>query len=255
MKRRRITATCAAVNAIRTPKLYRLARNRTGSFAAFAIRRTPVETAAVERIAAGEMSVRPLRRPNARGSMSRLPSEYASRPAPENEVVTTAMRISAPVSPTKTRSASTNGAGRCPLNASASPTSGARSQVVPRAVSGSAGYAERATRPIRNEMSTAPPIPTKRLRGSVRPGSRVSAARLATVSRPVKASIATGIANAIARPGRRRAQVGALREVVGREEERKAEHDQEHLADDRERGDRDRQAVEARAADEAHARP
>ena len=53
-------------------------------------------------------------------------------------------------------------------------------------------------------MSTAPPIPTKRLRGSVRPGSRVSAARLATVSRPVKASIATGIANAIAD------QVGAV---------------------------------------------
>ena len=101
-------------------------------------------------------------------------------------------------------------------------------------------------------MSTAPPIPTKRLRGSVRPGSRVSAARLATVSRPVKASIATGIANAIADQVGAVPEVGALREVVGREEDRKAEHDQEHLADDGERGDRDRQAVEARPADEAH---
>ena len=47
-------------------------------------------------------------------------------------------------------------------------------------------------------------MPTNRLRGKVRPGSRVSAARFATVSSPVKASIAAGRANAIAD------QVGAV---------------------------------------------
>ncbi len=45
------------------------------------------------------------------------------------------------------------------------------------------------------DTTTAAPIPPKRLRGRFLPGSRASAARLATVSRPVYASIATGIAN------------------------------------------------------------
>jgi hypothetical protein len=66
------------------------------------------------------------------------------------------------------------------------------------------GYAERPTAAIATETMTAAPIPAKRLRGRVRPGSRVSAARFATVSRPVYASMASGSENAIAD------QVGAV---------------------------------------------
>jgi hypothetical protein len=42
-----------------------------------------------------------------------------------------------------------------------------------------------------NETTTTAPMPAKRLRGRALPGSRTSAARLDTVSSPVKASIAS----------------------------------------------------------------
>ncbi len=46
-------------------------------------------------------------------------------------------------------------------------------------------------------MTTTAPIPLNRLRGRSRPGRLASSARLATVSRPVYASIASGSANTI----------------------------------------------------------
>ena len=64
-----------------------------------------IEISAAATIACGETSVRRFSRPNARGSWPCSPSEYASREKPEIDVVTAASRISAPVRPTKTRSA------------------------------------------------------------------------------------------------------------------------------------------------------
>ena len=59
-----------------------------------------------------------------------------------------------------------------------------------------AGKAATATTPTSADTSTAAPRPTNRLRGMLLPGSRASWARLASVSRPVYASIATGSAKA-----------------------------------------------------------
>ena len=70
VKRRRTTASWAAVNAIKTPKLYRLARNRTGPPATLAINSRRQEMAAALTIEAGEISVRRFSRPNALGSIS-----------------------------------------------------------------------------------------------------------------------------------------------------------------------------------------
>ena len=103
-----------------------------------------------------------------------------------------------PLSPTTTTQhvAERTREARPPI-ASAMPASGASSHSSPSAVVPfSTGNAEMPTTPIANETTTTAPIPAKRLRGSVRPGSRVSAERFATVSRPVYASIASGSANA-----------------------------------------------------------
>ena len=93
-----------------------------------------------------------------------------------------ATRISALVTPTKTSSA-------WPppdllADGPAMPASGAFSHSVPRALatpsgpagSGSAGKAETPTIATATLMATATPMPTNRLRGRVRPGSRTSAA-------------------------------------------------------------------------------
>ena len=53
-------------------------------------------------------------------------------------------------------------------------------------------------------------------------------------------------------PGRSRPQVGALAEVLEREEKRQAEDDEQQLRGQRDACDRDREPVEARTADEAH---
>ena len=99
----------------------------------------------------------------------------------------------APLRPITTRSTSTTACGAWPWSASTIPSSGARAQVVPRSLaqppgpfgSGWAGNAEIPTIPIASATATDRPIPRKSVRGSVRPGSRASDARLATVSRPV----------------------------------------------------------------------
>ena len=66
------------------------------------------------------------------------------------------------------------------------PASGALSHSSPSAVwPFSTGKAARPTVATAAVITTTSPIAEKRLRGSVRPGSRVSSARLATVSRPV----------------------------------------------------------------------
>ena len=62
--------------------------------------RSATEITAAEAIATGATSVRRFRRPNAAGSCPCSPSEYASRPNPEIEVVAAASRTSAPVIPT-----------------------------------------------------------------------------------------------------------------------------------------------------------
>ena len=140
----------------------------------------------------------------------------------------------------------------CPSNAATMPTSGAWSHSVPRAVSPpTTGKAAIPTIPITAETSTAAPRPPNRLRGIVLPGSRASWARFATVSRPVYASIASGSEYASACQRRRDAGVRALPRSDEREEQAEPEADQDHLRDERDDGDdHDRDAVEARAADQ-----
>ena len=66
------------------------------------------------------------------------------------------------------------------------PASGAFSHSSPSAVCPfSTGKAESPTTATSTVRTTTRPIAEKRLRGSVRPGSRVSSARFATVSSPV----------------------------------------------------------------------
>ena len=77
---------------------------------------------------------------------------------------------------------------------SATPTSGERSHVVPSSVCGP-GNAESPTIAIATYAVTTVPIARKSARGRSTPGRRASSARFATVSRPVNASIASGIAN------------------------------------------------------------
>ena len=100
VRRSRTIASCAAVKASSTPKLKRLARNVTG----FVRNAVPSSSAIAIPHAAttdcGETSVRRCRRPNARGSWPCSPSEYASRPNPEIDVVAAESSTSAPVSPT-----------------------------------------------------------------------------------------------------------------------------------------------------------
>ena len=85
---------------------------------------------------------------------------------------------------------------------------------------GCGGYADEPDRAIERDDDDGP-IPAKRLRGSAFPGSRASAARFATVSSPVKASIASESAKTSVVPGRRRAEVDARAEALPREEERR----------------------------------
>jgi len=95
-----ITASCAAVNASRTPNEKRLARNETSWRKNEVAITIADDTIATEMIASGETCARRLRRPNDLGSCPCSPSENASRENPEIDVVTAASRISAPVRPT-----------------------------------------------------------------------------------------------------------------------------------------------------------
>ncbi len=87
------------MNASRTPKLKRLARkvtecvNDVPTMSAIAI-------AAAATTDAGATSVRRCNRPKIAGSCPCSPSEYASLPKPEIEVVIAASSTSAPVKPT-----------------------------------------------------------------------------------------------------------------------------------------------------------
>lgn len=88
--------------------------------------------------------------------------------------------------PTTTRSTSTTDAGSSPSNAVTMPTIGACSHSSPRLVDpSSAGNAVMPTTEMSTVTITTSPIAEKSERGSARPGSRVSSARFATVSRPV----------------------------------------------------------------------
>jgi hypothetical protein len=173
------------------------------------------------------------------------PSEYASRPAPENEVVITAMRIAAPVSPRMPEDVD-DAAGSSPLKATASPTSGPQPPV--RAVSGSADR-PRARRARSGRRSRRPPR-CRRTGSGQRPAGLASFGGFATVSSPV-GEHRHWMANDRA-PGRRRPQVGALAEVLEREEERQAETTMSSCAPAH-ACDRDREPVEARTADAAAA--
>ena len=125
--RSRMTASCAAVNAMRTPNEYRLGQN-AGSPSPSAVATTSAIASAPRcEIASLETSVRRSRRANSRGSMPCPAERVASRVIPETEVVAAANRISAPESPTTTRSTSTSSAGSSPSNAAVIPTSGASS--------------------------------------------------------------------------------------------------------------------------------
>ena len=99
--------------------------------------RSPTRSSAAAKIACGETCARRLSRPKLRGSWPCSPSEYASREKPEIDVVTAASRISAPVSADVERAARRRAAtaARGPSR-SATPSSGARIQVVPSSVFG-----------------------------------------------------------------------------------------------------------------------
>ena len=93
------------------------------------------------------------------------------------------------------RSASPSHSGSSPRIRVATPTSGARIHLVPSSVFGP-GKAASATTAIATYTVTTVAIPPNTDRGRSTPGRRASSARLATVSRPVKASIASGTENA-----------------------------------------------------------
>ena len=116
------------------------------------------------------------------------------------------------------------------------------------------GYADRPMAAIRTVTSTTSPIAEKSERGSARPGSRASSARLATVSRPVYASIASGSAKARSPHSWPLAKPRPSRSVSGESEEREPEHDQ-HAAGRPDRAPRSRARPSAGAcAEEAHPR-
>ena len=145
-----------------------------------------IATAPVATSASRETSERRSSRPNSRGSIPCSAIERPSLVQPVIAVVAAAKRMSAPDSPTTTRRMSTIVAGRCPSNAVTMPTIGACIQSSARSVEpSSAGNADSATIAISTVMITTSPIDENSDRGSTRPGSRVSSARLATVSSPV----------------------------------------------------------------------
>ena len=133
---------------------------------------------------------------------------------------------------------------------SATPSSGARIHRRPSSVLGP-GNADNATTAIATYIVTTVAMPPNTERGRSTPGRRASAARLATVSRPVNASIASGRAKASDVPGGMRAERRAVRERVRREDEREAEHDEQQLRQQVERRDDDPDARRATGAERA----
>jgi hypothetical protein len=104
-KRSLTTASCAAVNATRTPKLNRLARKPTGFDVASEAIRSRIEIVAAATTVSGEWRLRRLRRAKRRGSWPCSPIDKARRPKPEFDVAAATSRMRAPVSPTYMRSA------------------------------------------------------------------------------------------------------------------------------------------------------
>ncbi len=150
-------------------------------------RTIPIATAVIAAIVCRGTSVRRSKRPIARGNMPWVPIECARRAQPEMDVVIAIRRMRADDSPTAIRSTSTRRAGSSPSNAVTMPTSGASSHVLPSSdvPSSAAGNAVTPTTATSTVRMTTSPIAENSDRGSVRPGSRASSARLATVSRPV----------------------------------------------------------------------
>ena len=137
-------------------------------------------------IVSRETSVRRSKRPISRGSIPCVPIEWASRAHPDIDVVIAIRRMSAEESPTAIRSSSTTFAGSSPSNAVTMPTIGASSHCPPSSDDPSSpGNAVTPTTATSTVRITTRPIAEKSDRGSVRPGSRASSARFATVSRPV----------------------------------------------------------------------
>ena len=143
-----ITASCVAVNASRTPKLNRLARKNTGCFSPAVPARMTIEIAAAAMIDCGDTSVRLLSQPNFRGSCPCSPSEYASRPNPEIDVVAAVTRISAPERPTKTWRGAPITSGTWSRIRVTTPNRGERSHVEPSSVPCWGGNADRPTTAI-----------------------------------------------------------------------------------------------------------
>ena len=110
------------------------------------------------------------------------------------------------------------------------------------------------TIPIRTETRIAAPRPTKRLRGSVLPGSRASCGQ---VGDRLEARVGEHRHRQRERervPGRRDARVRAARQVGRAEQEHEPEDDQDHRRDERDDGHHDRDPVEARPADQPQER-
>ncbi len=163
-----------------------LARKRASSSTVAPTRTIPIAITVIAAIVSRETSVRRSNRPSSRGSMPCVPIEWASRAQPEMDVVIAITRMSAAERPTATRSMSTTFAGSSPSNAVTMPTSGASSHLPPRSDDPLApGNAVTPTTATSTVSTTTSPIAEKSERGRVRPGSRASSARFATVSRPV----------------------------------------------------------------------
>ena len=107
---------------------------------------------------------------------------------------------------------------------------------------------------IRTVTTTTSPIAEKSERGSVRPGSRASSARLATVSSPVYASIASGSANARSPQSWPVAKPRPSESVSGESRNASAENDEEPLDDEVEQRNAERADVEPRSPGEPHGR-
>src|SRR6266571_7106354 len=145
LKRNLITASCVAVNASRTPKLNKLARKKTGCVSVDVTIRPAIAISAAATIDCGETSVRGLSQPNFRGNCPCSPSEYASRPNPEIDVVAAVSKISAPDNPTKTCNGAPTAFGTWWRICATTPISGERSQLLPSWVPCAGGNADSAT--------------------------------------------------------------------------------------------------------------
>ena len=252
-----ITASCAAVNATRTPKLKRLARKatvRAWNAVAMQERRSRSRAAATIGLRRDmRAAAEPARTPA--GSWPCSPSEYASRPNPEFDVIAAARRMSAPGEPDVDAQDVPNGSSRRATERVDDPHQ--RRAQPGRAELGRAvraGNADSATSAIRTYTSTTAPMRGEEAARQV----DVPAARLL---REVRDRLEAGVREHRERqrerervPRRLVAEREALARARAARRGDEAEHDEQQLGHEVEQRHEDPEPVELRAAQRA-ARP